>query len=157
MRSAALLLCSIALGTACICSAADLGKVHSVYLLPMSNGLDQYLANRITASGVFQVVTDPRKADAIFTDKLGESFEARLNELFPPPAVKKDSSAADQTDQRLRSSSFGRGKGTIFLVATASRTVVWSVYEPPKDSTPNQLDRTAQRIVEQLKSPAKGK
>ena len=153
MRSVALLLCFIVCGTACLCSAADLGKVHSVYLLPMANGLDQYLANRIAASGVFQVVADPKKADAIFTDKLGEEFEARLNELFPPPAEKKESTTA--ADQPLRSSSFGRGKGTIFLVETSSRSVVWSAYEPPRNTTPHELDRTAQRLVDSLKHPSK--
>jgi hypothetical protein len=156
MRSAALLLCFIACVTACLFAAADLGQVHSVYLLPMANGLDQYLANRITGSGVFQVVTDPSKAEAIFTDKLGEAFEERLNELFPPVAEKRESQApGGQAEQRMRSSTFGRGKGTIFLVDTASRIVLWSAYEPPKDSTPGQLDRTARRIVERLKTPAK--
>ncbi len=131
----------------------------------MANGLDQYLANRIAASGVFQVVADPKKADAIFTDKLGEAFEARLKELFPTPVEKKESSAADkkesspayQSDQQVMNSSFGRAKGTIFLVETSSRSVVWSAYERPRNTTPNELDRTAQRIVESLKSPGKQK
>ena len=38
---------------------AGLRQVQSVYLLPMGYGLDQYLANRLTAEGVFEVVTDP--------------------------------------------------------------------------------------------------
>jgi len=179
------------------CLAADLGKVHSVYLLPMANGLDQYLANRITGSGKFEVVADPKKADAIFTDKIGEAFEGRLKELFPPPAEKKESpaagqpatsepatsepatsepaaskpatsepaagqsaasqSAASQSGPSPRSSSFGRSKGTIFLVDISSRSVLWSAYEPPKNSTPREMDRTAQRIVERLTSPSKGK
>jgi hypothetical protein len=49
--------------------------------------MDQYLANRLTSLGVFQVVTDPKKADAIFTDGLGEAFEGRLAEWFPAPPV----------------------------------------------------------------------
>ena len=156
MRSAALPLCFIACGLACLCSAADLGKVHSVYLLPMANGLDQYLANRITGSGVLQVVTDPKKADAFLTDRLGETFEQRLDEWFPPPAAKKESSSGS-SERSVRSSSFGRSKGTIFLVETSSRAVLWSAYEPPKNSTPKELDRTAQRIVESLKGPTKEK
>ena len=35
-----------------------------MYLLPMPNGLDQYLANRLTKVAFFQVVTDPKTADA---------------------------------------------------------------------------------------------
>jgi hypothetical protein len=64
---------------------AELAQVHKVYLLPMSNGMDQYLANRIAGLGVFQVVTDPKRADAIFTDRLGEAFESQQAEWFPAP------------------------------------------------------------------------
>jgi hypothetical protein len=64
-----------------------LAQVHTVYLLSMTNGMDQYLANRLTGSGVFQVVTDPKKADAIFTDHLGEAFESQEAEWFPGPAA----------------------------------------------------------------------
>src|SRR6266498_3415335 len=54
-RLAFLFSCSAAL--AC---AADLSNVHNVYLLKMTKGLDQYLANRLTGDHVFQVVTDPK-------------------------------------------------------------------------------------------------
>lgn len=66
------------------CAAAQLSSVHTVYLLPMSNGMDQYLANRLTQTGTFQVVTDPKRADAVFTDRVGESFEQRMEALYPP-------------------------------------------------------------------------
>ena len=72
----------------------ELMQVHKVYLLPMSNGMEQYLANRLTGLGVFQVVTDPRKADAIFTDGIGAGLENRLAELFPQRPVKQ---ASDET------------------------------------------------------------
>ena len=65
--------------------AAQLNTIQTVYLLPMGSGLDQYIANRLTAAGVFQVVTDPLKADAVFTDRLGEAFEARFTELYITP------------------------------------------------------------------------
>ena len=39
-----------------------------VYILAMGSGMDQYLANQLTTIGVFEVVTDPQKADAIVTD-----------------------------------------------------------------------------------------
>ncbi|SRR5581483_7763218 len=67
---------------------ADLSEVRSVYLLPMSSGLDQYLANRLTNLRAFQVVTDPHKADAVLTDRIGAAFEQRLEELYPKPAPK---------------------------------------------------------------------
>jgi hypothetical protein len=156
MKSAALLLCVIVCATALVCNAAG---PKSVYLLPMANGMDQYLANRLTASGLFQVIADPKKAEAIFTDKLGEVFEERLDTIFPPAQTKKEKADKDKETevQPMRSSSFGRAKGTLFLVDTASRNVLWSVYQPPKNTTPAELDRTARRIVEQLKGQGKGK
>jgi len=69
----------------------ELMQVHKVYLMPMSNAMDQYLANRLTGLGVFQVVTDPQKADAIFTDGIGAAFESRLADLFPQKPVKQAS------------------------------------------------------------------
>src|SRR5262249_55476008 len=62
---------------------AGLQQVQSVYLMPMGYGLDQYLANRLTAESVFQVVTDPKRADAVLTDNIGVGFERRLDDLFP--------------------------------------------------------------------------
>ena len=78
----ALLLSSLTLALAAP-PKAELAQVHKVYLLPMTNGMEQYLANRLTGLGVFQVVTDPKKADAIFTDRIGEAFEAKQTEWFP--------------------------------------------------------------------------
>src|SRR5690349_21144465 len=79
-RLALLVSCSAALA-----SAADLAGVRNVYLLPMAKGFDQHLANHITGERLFQVVTDPKLADTIITDHIGESFQAKLDELYPPP------------------------------------------------------------------------
>src|SRR5215212_10130655 len=99
---------------ACLSFGADISQVQSVYLLPMSGGLDQYLANRLT--GVFRVVTDRKLADAVFTDQLGESFERKLAELYPPPD-KDDDGDKDKDDKAApHASNFGRGRGAIFLV-----------------------------------------
>jgi ribosomal protein L12E/L44/L45/RPP1/RPP2 len=68
---------------------AELSGVHTVYVLSMSKGLDQYLANRLTNDHVFQVVTDPKRADAFLTDRIGESLQSKLEEIFPPPAPEK--------------------------------------------------------------------
>ena len=56
---------------------AEVFGVKTVYLLPMASGLDQYLALQLTSSGVLQVVTDPKKADAILTDGIGARLEDR--------------------------------------------------------------------------------
>jgi hypothetical protein len=160
---------------------AELSGVHTVYVLSMSKGLDQYLANRLANDHLFQVVTDPKLADAFLTDRVGESLQAKLEEIFPPPvpvkpapdekeekAAKKDKDKDSPTNPLLTdtvnkldtpgsSSSFGRGKGTIFLVDAKSRQVVWSIYELPKGSSAKELDRTASDIVSRLKRDLKGK
>ena len=82
-RLAIFLSCTALLG------AAELSDVHTVYLLHMSKGLDQYLANRLTNDHVFRIVTDPKMADAVFTDQIGEGFQAKLTELYPPPESEK--------------------------------------------------------------------
>ena len=46
---------------------------------------------------------------------------------------------------------FGRSKGMVFLVDPKSRHVLWSVFQPPKDSSSGQLDRIASDIVSRLK------
>jgi hypothetical protein len=129
--------------------------VQTVYLLPMASGLDQYVANRLAASGVFQVTTDPKKADAIFTDRLGEAFEQRLDSLLLPPVEKSSKESKAEEKAAPRVSTFSRNKGTMFLVDAATRAVLWSAYEPPKNTSPRELDRTARRIVGALKPPVK--
>jgi hypothetical protein len=157
MKSAAIPLCVIVFGLVFSCCAADLPAVDSVYLLPMSNGLDQHLANRLTASGVFRVVADPKQAQAVFTDKLGEAFEERLNALFPAAAEKPSAGEKAVQTAAPPASSFGRGKGTIFLVDIGTRRVLWSTYEKPRNSSADEQDRTARRVVESLKSSLKPK
>jgi hypothetical protein len=142
-------------------SAAGLGDIKTVYLLPMSNGLDQYLAQQLTAEAVLQVVTDPQKADAVLTDHLGESFEQSLADLYQTKP-KADDKAGDATEDKgaspARSGMQGkRGRGTIFLVNRRTHDVLWSVYELPKDNRPAGQRRTAGRISDQLAKSIRGK
>lgn len=168
-------------------SAAEhpqLKQVNTVYILAMGHGVDQFLANQLTSAGVFQVVTDPKKADAILTDHLGEVFEQKLDELYPPPPppkpVKKDDDKDNDADKdadtkgadtkakddpkshaadlsaggmnRVTGSSFSSGKGNFFLVDRKSRAVLWSVYEPEKDTTPASLTKVAAKVVKRLQA-----
>jgi len=143
---------------------AALQQIHNVYLLPMGNSLDQYLANRLTEAGLFQVVTDAQKADTIITDKIGEGLERRLAELYPPPkpekVEKKDEN--DKTADALakppdRIGSFSRGRGTVFVVDRKTHSVLWSVYLPVKSSRPDDTNRRAGEIVKKLRNDLKGK
>jgi len=143
--------------------AADLANVHKVYLMPMPRGLDQYLANRLASQHLFQVVTDPKLADAVFTDRLGEAFEIQLADFTAPknpePAAKPaDNNAASMFTDTVNkvsspalNSSWGRAHGTVFLVDAKSRSVVWSTYDPPRGTTAGQLDHTASDIVVRIK------
>jgi hypothetical protein len=151
--------------------AADVSQVHTVYILQMSAGLDQHIANRLTDGHVVQVVTDPKKADAVLTDHLGPSFEDRMTELYqppPPPKSKEEeekaaagSLAATIGDTASKigrpTSSFGGGKGTVFLVSVKTREVLWSTFEKPKDSRAATLERSAARISSDLKKSMAGK
>src|SRR5437588_8805686 len=75
------LFCGLVVVLASMTAAVNpqLRQVNTVYILAMTGGMDQFLANQLTSLGVFQVVTDPQKADAILTDRLGELFENKLN------------------------------------------------------------------------------
>src|ERR1019366_1670148 len=134
-RLAFLFSCSVAM-----LPAADLASVHNVYVLRMAKGLDQFLANRLTSDHVFRIVTDPKLADGVQM-RLEEFSPAPDSDKPAPPAkvekgVDEPNPLLGDTVNKLSnpasSSSFGRNKGTIFLVDAKSRQVVWSMYQPPK-------------------------
>ncbi|WP_321474017.1 hypothetical protein [uncultured Paludibaculum sp.] len=153
--------------------AGELLQIRHVYLLPMSYSFDQFLANHLTRSGLYQVVTDPAKADAIFTDRLGRSFESKLEELYPSPKHEEEVMAdpppqPDDADDPQRRESVkipiapqerlgggGRGKGTYFLVNRSTRNVVWSTYERSRTSRADDLNDTAKDVVARLEAAAK--
>ena len=139
--------------------------VHSVYVMPMSQGMDQFLANRLAAEHAFQVVSELKLADAVLTDRIGASLNASLDALAPKPApvedkdkdAKKGLVVQNTLDNPSLSATFGRGKGTFFLVDAKSRQVLWSTYDPPKSGIAKELDRTAADIVNRLKKDLKRK
>jgi hypothetical protein len=141
---------------------------HRVYVMPMAGGLDQYLADWITRQHVMQVMTDPKAADVILTDRIGEAFEQKLTELYPPPPEKKaDDKTPDSVTGGSGTAGTGMGgahinfrstaaRGTIFMVETKSKQVVWSAHEKPVEPTDANLNREAERIVKKLATaPAK--
>jgi hypothetical protein len=156
-----LIFAAAALAISMSASAAGLDDVKTVYLLPMSNGLDQYLAAQLTSGSVLQVVTDPQKADAVLTDHVGQSFEETLADLYSPKPAPSDK-AAEKTDDTgntfTRSGMQGqRGRGNIFLVNRKTHDVLWSFFETPGDKTPNGMKRTAAKISAKLAQSIKGK
>lgn len=151
-------------------AAESLGQVQAVYLLPMASGLDQYLAQRLTREAVFPVVTDPKLADAVFTDQIGVAFERRLADLYAPiiPEAKpgdnekKTQSQLEEEERVLNeqlkresefrpASTFHRGKGNLFLVDVKTKRVIWSVFEPAKNFRSGELEKTCGRITAELR------
>jgi len=145
----------LASGLAMAAAAADLPDIKTVYLLPMSGGLDQYLAVRLTTGAVLQVVTDPEKADAVFTDRIGSNLEQSLNDLYAPKGKEEPNKIGDFSRPTMQPLS--RGKGSLFLVDRKTRVVVWSMYAVPKNSQGDEMNRLAQRIVAKLEKDRKGK
>lgn len=125
-------------------------------MLPMGGGLDQYLATRMVEQHLFQVVTDPQRADAIIVDRIGTALEDKLAELYPDEKKKaeaeKDKKPGDNNSvaQRVGSTNLQRGRGTIFLIDRRTHTVLWSMYAPSKSVRPADVHRNAESIVKKL-------
>lgn len=146
-------LLSVLFAAALIGMGADLGEVKTVYLLPMSSALDQHLAVALTTGGILQVVTDPAKADAIFTDRIGANFEQNLKDIFDEKK-KDDAKADDYTRPTMQPLS--RGKGDIFLVDRKSHVVLWSMYAAPKSAQGDDMNRLAAKIAARLQKDRRG-
>ena len=151
--------------------------MKTVYMMPMTNGLDQYLANQLTKRGVFEVVTDPNIADAVFTDRIGIAFEQKWEELYPPPPPPERSRGRERNQRwqgirqegktpetiensvapAVHMSSFGKGRGNVFLVSRKTRAIVWSHYAIPKNvrskSMNSMADRSYRPAYGRLKPP----
>jgi hypothetical protein len=131
-------------------TASGQSAPRTVYVLPMANGLDQYLAQRLSSDRVLKVVADPKIADVVLTDRLDEAFEQKLVEIRSADQKKDDDKNDTRAHAAFRSS---KGKGTIFLVDAKSREVLWSDYEKvPVSSSSEVLNREAQRIATKLKA-----
>jgi len=127
-------------------ACAQYAGPKTVYILPMAAGLDQYLAQWLTKDHVMQVVADPKIAEVVMTDRLGEAFEQKMKEIRPDADKKSDDSARNT----FRST---RPRGTIFLVDAKSRQVLWSDYQkPPRSNSDGDLNRTAEQIAKKLSS-----
>ena len=144
-------------------SNVELNQVQTIYLMPMANGFDQYLANSMRKVPQIRIVTDATKADAVFSDRIGASFEAKLDEI--EVAVKEKelaaAPAASHDDAKFDSrqgfkfapkmvTTIGRGKGSYFIVDRRSRLVLWSSFHLTKNTMPSTLHATADKIAGEL-------
>ncbi|HVW84392.1 MAG TPA: hypothetical protein VHB50_06910, partial [Bryobacteraceae bacterium] len=120
-----------------------------VYILPMAGGFDQYLAEQLARDHVVQVVADPKLADSVLTERLGETFEQKMAKIHPRDE-KKDDQKTDDLHPGFRSSA---AKGTVFLVDANTRQVLWSDYEkPPHSRSGGSLNHAAAKIAKKLEA-----
>jgi hypothetical protein len=147
MKLLALLIAAIACAPL---SAADTlsPRFRTVYVLEMTDGLDQYLSSRLTANRAFWVVLEPTSADAVLTQSLDETFWNWLAHNYPPPA----GSPASTRSPLVTNSRNLRQPGMVFLVDPRTRVVLWSYWISPKKATPDELNRNAEIIAAQLKT-----
>jgi hypothetical protein len=167
LRVMCLLLGTLGAGLPAALQAAEstsLGDVQKVYFWSMRYAFDQYLAEQITTVGLYDVVIDPKFADAVLTDRIDSKFLEGMDELFPLPegeegtegeTKSKDppASGSIETDfrvQRPANRSTSRAQGTLFLVDVESRRVLWSTYLKEFDPSPNKLHKQAEEVIERL-------
>ena len=137
--------------------SAQYAGPRTVYILPMTAGLDQYLAQWLTKDHVMTVVADPAAADVVMTDRLGEGFEEKLKQIRPELAKSAGSDKNDKGSGATTQHRFTTAKtqGTIFLVDPKTRKVVWSDYQkPPRSHSDRDLNRTAEEIAKTLAGPS---
>jgi hypothetical protein len=154
----------LALGAPAVAQAPSLGSVKTVYFWPMRHSLDQYLAEQLSVAGPFQVVVDPKLADAIITERIDAPFLKAMDELFPAPGEPEKKPQADANGSgsieeglnppRPANRALAQPEGTVFLVHSASRKVLWSTFVNRKDTAPKNLHQQAKNIAARLKKEA---
>jgi len=132
-------------------------KTRKVYIVPMANGLDRHLASRLTSSGVVWVVLDPENADAVLTDRVDESFWSWSNARYRAASKSLNATLNDEDRSRYEHPRIGGYRGTVFLVDPRAGLVLWSIYEPTPDTSPNALDQAAGHVATSLKKSLNAK
>jgi hypothetical protein len=132
-------------------------KTRTVYIIPMANGLDRHLASRLTSSAVVWVVLDPENADAVLTDRVDQAFWAWSNAHYKSAGKPSNAAPNDEDRSRYERPRAGGYRGTIFLIDPRNGVVLWSIYEPTPDTSPNALDQAAVRVAVNLKKSLNAK
>jgi hypothetical protein len=149
MRSYAIILIALLCGSGFAANIHLSPRFRTVYILSMSDSLDQYIASRLTSSRVLWVVLEPASADAVLTETLDENFWNWIARTYPATTT---ASANNGTANRTAGPPPGKRHGTIFLVDPHRGVVLWSTYDLAKNSLPVELDRSAFRITSQLRT-----
>jgi hypothetical protein len=148
--------------------ANRLTRERVVEVVADSARADALLTDRLGGSLEYQLEKlhpTPKPPDE---SEKSEADSGKSDKVAGDLAEKSDKDDKDATNSRRaprmmaesgppRPNAFGGGKGTLFLVDAHSRAVLWSVYEKPKNTSPDELDRTAKRVVGRLKQDLAGK
>lgn len=137
---------------------ARLLEVKTVYLMKMARGMHQYLAHQLTREKLLVVTTDPTRADTLMTDHVGKEFEEEVAALFPS-AGEAQASADDKADpaagefkgDKIPHGTWGRGRGTVFLIDRVNGDVLWSHYAPSPSGRSQDMEATAGKVTGRLK------
>lgn len=132
-------------------------KARTVYIVPMANGLDRHLASRLTSSGAVRVVLVPESADAVFTDRVDEAFWIWSNARYKLAVDPSNAALGDDDRFKYERPRMGGYRGTVFLVDPRNGVVLWSIYEPIPDTSPNALDQAAAHVAISLKKSLNAK
>jgi hypothetical protein len=127
-------------------------RFRTVYILEMANGLDQHLASRLTSSRVMWVVLEPKSADAVLTESVDDTFWAWLARTYPPAPDAHALPDNRATAPKPEPTTVAKHPGTVFLVDPRARVILWSAWEEPWKASPGELDRTAGRFTNLLKT-----
>jgi hypothetical protein len=141
--------------TMAFAAAVEGAGVQTIYVLPMSGGLDLYVAEWLARGKTVHVTTNAKSADAILTDRLGESFEHKLDQIL----AKDDDDEEDDQANGSNPARYnpGRNRGTVFLVDAKTRRVLWSDYEkPPAYRSADKLNHEAEKIAKKLATNLSG-
>jgi hypothetical protein len=132
-----------------ILASAQYAGPKTVYILPMAAGLDQYVAQWLPKDHLMQVVADPKIAEVVMTDRIGEAFEQKMEQMRPNSDKKSDNNAIHNEFHSTKA------RGTIFLVDAKSHQVLWSDYQkPPRSNSDEDLNRTAEEIAKKISGPS---
>ncbi len=126
-------------------------KTRTVYVVSMANGLNSYIASRLTRSGVVWVVLEPESAEAVLTDRVDEAFWAWSTMHYKVASKNSNLAIHDDDPFRFKHLSMGPYRGTVFLVDPRNGLILWSMYEPTPNTTSNALNLAATHIAASLK------
>ena len=120
---------------------ASLESVKTIYVMPMKERMEHFLANEIVRWGHFTVTINPRQADTLLSD----TTDVNIRELLANPIKIRRTSA--------------RTRGTAFLIDMKTEKVLWSAAKKPADSFLAGGEKStmelAQEIIGQLKKDIK--